>query len=89
MIADNEMTGSVPSELGRLKDLEVLNFCKYILFCQKLSVDAFFDKQINISLLFVADNNSFNDTIPTNIGILTKLNEAVLGKLSCCIVQVL
>ena len=85
MIDQNELTGSIPTEIFLLTKLTGLNFCKRLaifLFC----CYAFKKKLIRsmhltfFSPLIPTDKNNMTNSIPTEIGILTNLKALYLCK---------
>jgi len=84
----NDLSGTIPTELGLLTNLEVLGLCKYSrrvdLFLEEhglnpfsTSIFAFFS--LLDDALILAENN-LNGTIPSELGLLTNLESIRLCK---------
>jgi len=87
----NELTGSIPSELGFLTNVKWMQLCKY--GCR---VDMFggtwFESVLNIQFCvffpffhdaLILDNNQLSGSIPSELGSLTKVQRIDLSKYGC------
>ena len=89
LIASNELTGSIPTEVGLLTELVgSLSLCKRLfsvsLVCFETNqIHSFFASNL-FSLIFshiiLTDINELTGSIPTEVGLLTELTRLRLGK---------
>ena len=88
LIVDNELTGSIPTEVGLLTELTALYLSKhfisiYLLYFETKHIHLFFASDL-FSLIFphfcLIVDNELTGSIPTEIGLLTGLTELGLGK---------
>ena len=88
LIASNELTGSIPTEVGLLTELTSLGLCKRLF---SVLLVCFEIKQIYLSfasnlfsLIFsritLIDDNELTGSIPTEVGLLSNLVQLDLGK---------
>ena len=82
----NRLTGSLPSEIGLMNKLTYLTSCKcqYFVWFQFLSTsfNAFkFSSQLSFILtMIIADKNELTGSLPSEIGLITALNNLGLCK---------
>ena len=71
------LSGLIPDNIGGLRNARVLNFCKFETNSYNFH---FADSQYYTHKWHHKDNNNFEKTIPTTMGLMTQLKELVLGK---------
>ena len=83
---NNALTGSLPSELGRLRSAEVLWMSKqklavYHIICKTIDIYTSYSSAYSIYLLLVLiEDQKLTGSIPTDLGKLKSLSQLSLGK---------
>ena len=81
---NNDLTGSLPSEIGKLTQLRQLYLRKFGFFGSEMFISCFITES-NFYCLFVSsimsEDNGLKSTIPTTFGLLVDLQRLNLGKL--------
>jgi hypothetical protein len=78
---NNELTGTVPTELGlltRLTTLHLRTFCVMFVFCIFVESREF-SPNPDFCIDMITGSNRLTGTVPTELGLLTKLTTAFLG----------
>jgi hypothetical protein len=80
MIDHNTLIGTLPTELGALTELAMLDMCTPALL--SVSLNFLFRRLTCHLILQISDYNSLTGTIPTEIGMMTSLRVLYMGTLS-------
>lgn len=82
MADGNGFTGTLPTTIGRLEDLNFLGMCKFEVLClfDSFSPPIRYFRDSNILLVNAVAYNSMTGPIPTELGNMESLEHIVFGK---------